>query len=153
MAVKVLIVGESGAGKSASLRNFDEKEVAIFNVSEKPLPFRKKLPMMKTSDMKTIAMAIKRNDRNCYVVDDAGLAMSFYLFGKVNEKGYDKFTQVAKDFYEMVQAVDDCSIAFSTVGCCISCRNIDFFDNVDIVVSVLVKERQVLESSGPVVVS
>ena len=120
MAVKVLIVGESGAGKSASLRNFDEKEVAIFNVSEKPLPFRKKLPMMKTSDMKTIAMAIKQNDRNCYVVDDAGLAMSFYLFGKVNETGYTKYTQVAKDFYEMVQAVDDCSddtVVYFTMHC------------------------------------
>lgn len=109
MAVKVLIVGESGAGKSASLRNFDESEVAIFNVSEKPMPFKKKLPMMKTSDMKTIAKAIRQNDRNCYVVDDAGLAMAFYLFGKVNETGYTKFTQVAKDFYDMVQAVDDCS--------------------------------------------
>ena len=120
MAVKVLIVGESGAGKSASLRNFDEKEIAIFNVSEKPLPFRKKLPMMKTSDMKKIALAIKQNDRNCYVVDDAGLAMSFYLFGKVNEKGYDKFTQVAKDFYEMVKAVDECSddtIVYFTMHC------------------------------------
>lgn len=109
MAVKVLIVGESGSGKSASLRNFDEKEVAVFNVSEKPMPFKKKLPMMKTSDMKTIAQAIKQNDRNCYVVDDAGLAMTFYLFGKVNETGYGKFTQVAKDFYDMVQAVDSCS--------------------------------------------
>lgn len=109
MAVKVLIVGESGSGKSASLRNFGEKEVAVFNVSEKPMPFRNKLPMMKTSDMKTIAQAIKQNDRNCYVVDDAGLAMTFYLFGKVNETGYGKFTQVAKDFYDMVQAVDSCS--------------------------------------------
>jgi len=120
MAVKVLIVGESGAGKSASIRNFDEKEVAIFNVSEKPLPFRKKLPMCKTSDMKFIANEIKRNSRNCYVVDDAGLAMSFYLFGKVNEKGYDKFTQVAKDFYEMVKAVDECSddtIVYFTMHC------------------------------------
>ena len=87
MAVKVLIIGESGSGKSASLRNFDDKEVAIFNVSEKPLPFRKKLPVMKTSDMKTIAQAIKQNDLNCYVVDDAGLAMTFYLFGKVSETG------------------------------------------------------------------
>ena len=109
MAVKVLVIGESGAGKSASLRNFSENEVAIFNVSEKPLPFRKKLPMMKTSDMKMIAQAIKQNDKNCYVVDDAGLAMTFYLFGKVNDKGYEKFTQVAKNFYDMVQAVDDCS--------------------------------------------
>ena len=109
MAVKVLIVGESGAGKSASLRNFKDNEIAIFNVREKPLPFKAKLPMMKTSDMKTIAKAIKQNDRTCYVVDDAGLAMTFYLFGKVNETGYGKFTQVAKDFYDMVQAVDDCS--------------------------------------------
>lgn len=109
MAVKVLIIGESGSGKSASLRNFEANEVAIFNVSEKPMPFKKKLPMMKTSNMKTIAEAIKQNDRNCYVVDDAGLAMTFYLFGKVNDKGYEKFTQVAKDFYDMVQSVDSCS--------------------------------------------
>lgn len=109
MAVKVLIVGESGAGKSASLRNFEENEVAIFNVSEKPLPFRKKLPMLKTADMKLIAGELKRNARNCYVIDDAGLAMTFYLFGKVNETGYGKFTSVAKDFYDMVQAVDSCS--------------------------------------------
>lgn len=109
MAVKVLIVGESGSGKSASLRNFNENEVAIFNVSEKPLPFKKKLPMLKTADMKMIASAIRQNDKNCYVVDDAGLAMTFYLFGKVNETGYGKFTSVAKDFYDMVQAVDFCS--------------------------------------------
>ena len=109
MAVKVLIIGESGSGKSASLRNFEANEVAIFNVSEKPMPFKKKLPMMKTSNMKMIAEAIKQNDRNCYVVDDAGLAMTFYLFGKVNDKGYEKFTQVAKDFYDMVQSVDSCS--------------------------------------------
>lgn len=109
MAVKVLIVGESGAGKSASLRNFNENEIAIFNVSEKPLPFKKKLPVCKTSDMKFIRDELKRNVRNCYCVDDAGLAMTFYLFGKVSEAGYSKFTQVAKDFYDMVQAVDSCS--------------------------------------------
>lgn len=109
MPVKVLIIGESGAGKSTSLRNFEQNEVAIFNVSEKPLPFKKKLPMCMTSDMKFIASVLKKNDRNCYVVDDAGLAMTFYLFGKVNETGYGKFTQVAKDFYDMVQSVDSCS--------------------------------------------
>ena len=109
MPVKVLIIGESGAGKSASLRNFEQNEIAIFNVSEKPLPFKKKLPMCMTSDMKFIATELKRNARNCYCVDDAGLAMTFYLFGKVNETGYGKFTSVAKDFYDMVQAVDSCS--------------------------------------------
>lgn len=104
MGSAVLIIGESGSGKSASLRNFEPNEVAIFNVSEKPLPFKKKLPVLKTSNMNVIADKIKDNGRNCFVVDDAGLAMTFYLFGKVNETGYVKFTTVAKDFYDMVQA-------------------------------------------------
>lgn len=99
------------------MRNFEENEVAIFNVSEKPLPFRKKLPVCNTSDMRFIRDEIRRNTRNCYVVDDAGLAMTFFLFGKLNETGYGKFTQVAKDFYEMVQAAirdtsDDTTVYF-----------------------------------------
>ena len=43
MGIPVLIMGESGSGKTASLRNFNETEVGIFNVAGKPLPFRKKL--------------------------------------------------------------------------------------------------------------
>lgn len=103
------IMGESGGGKSFSLNGFEPNEVAIYNVSGKPLPFKKKLQMVKTSDMKWIAEDLKRNTMNCYVVDDAGLAMTFYLFGKVNEQGYGKFTQVAKDFYDLVQTAIRCT--------------------------------------------
>ena len=49
------IMGESGGGKSFSLNGFEPNEVAIYNVSGKPLPFKKKLQMVKTSDMKWIA--------------------------------------------------------------------------------------------------
>ena len=104
MGQVVLVIGESGSGKSASLRNFEPNEVAIYNVSEKALPFKKNLPMVKTSDVKFITEDLKRNARNCYVIDDAGLAMTFYLFSKVNDKGYEKFTNVAKNFYDLVQA-------------------------------------------------
>lgn len=38
MGVPVLILGASGSGKSASLRNFDPAEVGVFNVASKPLP-------------------------------------------------------------------------------------------------------------------
>ena len=103
------IMGESGSGKSYSLFGFEPEEVAIYNVSGKPSPFRKKLQMVKTADMKAIAEDLKRNTRNCYVIDDAGLAMAFYLFGKVNETGYGKFTQVAKDFYDLVQTAIRCT--------------------------------------------
>ena len=43
MGIPVLIMGESGSGKSASMRNFDADDLVIFNVASKPLPFRKKL--------------------------------------------------------------------------------------------------------------
>ena len=43
MGIPVLILGESGSGKSTSLRNFEPEEVGIFNVASKPLPFRKAL--------------------------------------------------------------------------------------------------------------
>ena len=98
-----LVVGESGSGKSASLRNFNENDVGIFNASEKPLPFRKKLPMAMTGDYETIKATLRQNNKNCYVLDDIGLTMAFYLFDKVNEVGYGKFTAVAKGFYDLVQ--------------------------------------------------
>lgn len=103
------VFAESGMGKSYSLYDFDPDDVAIYNVSGKPMPFRKKLPMVKTSDMKWIAEDLKRNTKNCYVIDDAGLAMTFYLFGKVTETGYGKFTEVAKQFYDLVQTAIRCT--------------------------------------------
>ena len=35
MGIPVLILGPSGSGKSASLRNFEPEEVGIFNVANK----------------------------------------------------------------------------------------------------------------------
>lgn len=97
-----LIYGESGSGKSASLRNFEANELGIFNISQKPLPFKKKLPMAMTDDYKVIKENLRKNNKNCYVLDDVGLAMTFYLFNHCLETGYQKFTQAAKDFYDLV---------------------------------------------------
>ena len=54
MGIPVLIIGKSGSGKSTSLRNFDEKELALVNVIRKPLPFKKKF------ESTIIMMIIKR---------------------------------------------------------------------------------------------
>ena len=97
-----LIYGESGSGKSASLRNFEPNELGIFNISRKPLPFRKKLPMAMTDNYDVIKGSLRENNKNCYVLDDVGLAMTFYLFNHCLEAGYGKFTQAAKDFYDLV---------------------------------------------------
>lgn len=42
MGIPVLVLGESGSGKSTSLRNFKPDEYLLLNVAGKPLPFRGK---------------------------------------------------------------------------------------------------------------
>jgi ABC-type oligopeptide transport system ATPase subunit len=40
MAQSVLVIAESGSGKSTSIRNLDPKETVIINIANKPLPFK-----------------------------------------------------------------------------------------------------------------
>ena len=54
MGIPVLILGESGSGKSTSLRNFDPNEIGVFNVGGKPLPFRKKMKVINGATYNTI---------------------------------------------------------------------------------------------------
>lgn len=42
MSIPILVLGQSGTGKSTSLRNLDPKDVLLIKVIEKPLPFRSK---------------------------------------------------------------------------------------------------------------
>ena len=46
MAQKVLIMGESGTGKSTSLRNCDPATTAVINPVGKPLPFKNHFEML-----------------------------------------------------------------------------------------------------------
>lgn len=52
MAIKTLILGESGTGKSASLRKFDPDDLLVINVASKPLPFKNKFERLDSDDYK-----------------------------------------------------------------------------------------------------
>lgn len=105
MGIPVLILGESGSGKSASLRNFEQSEVSVFNVAGKQLPFRKKLAMITTSDYGTIAQGIQKSQKKAFVIDDSQYLMCFEAFAKAKETGYGKYTDMALHFYNLVQFV------------------------------------------------
>jgi hypothetical protein len=112
MAQGVLIIAESGAGKSTSIETLDPKETFIINVANKPLPFkgwRKKYvlwskdnPSGNMYDKATpdgIEACIryvseKRPEIKNIVIDDFQYMSSFEFFDKANEKGYEKFTQI-----------------------------------------------------------
>ena len=105
MGVPVLILGASGSGKSASLRNFEPGEVGIFNVASKPLPFRKKLPVLNQADYARITAGLTKNSLRCYVIDDSQYLMAFSLFDKAKEAGYQKFTDCALNFYNLLRTI------------------------------------------------
>lgn len=105
MGVPVLILGESGSGKSASLRNFDPMEVSIFNVAGKPLPFRKRLPSMATADYGQIMAGIRKSQKKSFVIDDSQYLMCFESFARAKDAGFGKFTDFALHFYNLVQFV------------------------------------------------
>jgi hypothetical protein len=106
MGIGVVIEGESASGKSSTMRNCDPKALAIFNVADKPFPFRQKFPMViATADVNQIVATLKRNTTNMYVIDDSQYLMSFKLIDKINEAGYQKYTQIAKDFKLLVDTI------------------------------------------------
>ena len=108
MGVVVLILGESGSGKSYSLKNLDPNTVGVFNVSNKPLPFKngKNFRQYKgaAASYGNIYKAFANHTLKRYVIDDANYLMTFEEFGRSKETGYTKFTEMATHFYSMVQA-------------------------------------------------
>lgn len=105
MGVPVLILGESGSGKSTSMRNFKPDEVGIFNIASKPLPFRKKLPTANGVSYQQIIGALSKPKLKRYVIDDSQYLLCFELFRTANEKGYQKFTDMALNFYNLIQFI------------------------------------------------
>ena len=106
MGIPVLILGESGSGKSASLRNFGEQGIVIYNIASKPLPFRKKMDFVSQgATYEQIKKSMARSTVKSYVIDDSQYLMAFEFFDKANIKGYDKFTEIAVNFRNLIQFI------------------------------------------------
>ena len=103
MGICVLVLGDSGSGKSTSLRHFEPDEIGILNVMGKPLPFRKKLPKVDHANYGTIQQALKANKLRAYVIDDSGYLMQLENFRRAKETGYQKFTDMALNFERVIE--------------------------------------------------
>lgn len=100
-----MILGSSGSGKSASMRNFTPDEVSVINVASKPLPFRTKLPVFNSADYNKIMGAMKQSNKKTLVVDDSQYLSVFANFARCKEPGYTKFVDMALNEYNLIQFV------------------------------------------------
>ena len=116
-----LIIGESGTGKSTSIRNLDPLETFIINVLNKPLPFRgyKKNYTRVSPDGMTgnyyasdnydhIEMVIKkinakRPEIKTLILDDFQYLMANEFMNRALERGYDKFSEIGKHAYDLLK--------------------------------------------------
>lgn len=111
MALPCLIIGKSGSGKTASLRNFNPDEVALINVQGKPLSFRGKFDsMVTTEDYTKIQELCLKTGRKVIVIDDAGYLITgqFMAQHATAPKGgnaYEMYNQMADNYWNLIQFI------------------------------------------------
>lgn len=107
MGMPVLIIGESGSGKTFSLKNFGAEEISIFSVEKSRLPFQKKLPLLLHATYADISKVLRENlNKKAYAVDDSQYLLVNENFDRVEETGYKKFTDMAVHFRNLVHFVN-----------------------------------------------
>ena len=100
MAILVMVYGQSGTGKSTSFRNFNNDEVAIINVSGKPMPFRSELKTLSSNDYSTIAQWLPQIKQPSIIIDDVTYLMADQFFRcDLTKKDYgQKYEIIAQNF-------------------------------------------------------
>lgn len=107
MAVSVMILGVSGTGKSASMRNCDKDKFALVNVAKKPLPFKGNFTERYDGDNYQSAKSFMKNCKaKSIVIDDAQYLMGNEFMRRVTERGYDKFSEMAQNMWELLNFIN-----------------------------------------------
>ncbi|MBO5967309.1 MAG: AAA family ATPase [Clostridia bacterium] len=106
MGIPVLIEGETGSGKTYSLRNFKPEEIGIFSVEKGRLPFRGDFKVVKHATYKDIGKIFNEPKLKRYVIDDSQYLLVNELFDRAKEVGYQKYTDMALAFRNLVHAVN-----------------------------------------------
>lgn len=122
MSLPVLIIGRSGSGKTYSLKNFKADEVGVISVEKGRLPFKSdikvtKLKSFSDEDISPAQMnaaryawleqVISKSKVRRIVIDDSQYLLANELFDRAKEKGYDKFTDMAANFRNLIKFVNE----------------------------------------------
>lgn len=123
MSIPVMIMGGSGSGKTYSLKQFKGNEVSVISVEKGRLPFKTDIKPVKIPDNFSneeitsfaqlnaaryawLEMAIKSAPTPVVVIDDSQYMLSNELFDRAKEKNYDKFTDMAANFRNLIHFIN-----------------------------------------------
>lgn len=118
MANKILCLGDSGTGKSSSIRNLKSEETFVIQVVEKDLPFKgsrkayskENKNIFHTKSSTGIIKALEKIDQmkniKTVVIDDFNYCMTYGYKDRAKDKGYEKFETLAFGIIDIFEKVD-----------------------------------------------
>jgi len=135
MGQKILVLGESGSGKSTATRNLDPASTFYINVIGKALPFKgwkskyqaiidgkvgNYISTYKFDDIVGIIDKISKDrpEVKTIVVDDAQYIMSYEFMERATERGFDKFSEIAQHMFNVLRAPDGTREDLTTIFLC-----------------------------------
>lgn len=114
MGTVTFILGESGSGKSASMRNLDSAKTLLIQAVSKPLPFKSsdwkvfdkaEAPsgnIFRTHEHVSIQAFMRRTQRDIIIIDDFQYVMATEFMLRSDERGYDKFTDIGRHAWDIL---------------------------------------------------
>lgn len=122
MAQMVLVIGESGTGKSTSMRNCSPDTTAVVNPVGKPLPFKgsgKFDTLNSITDARKITKWMKDQaaaGKKLLVVDDFQYILAVPYMERIKENGWDKWNDFGANYFEIIEVCkelpDDVVVAY-----------------------------------------
>lgn len=119
MSIATLILGESGSGKSASLRHMKPVETLLIQSIQKPLPFKSKDwtrfnpetnktgNVFVSDDSTVISALMRKTQRKIIILDDYQYVMANEYMRRTSETGYLKFTEIAKHSWDVFKLASE----------------------------------------------
>ena len=115
MSNLIVVLGESGTGKSTSMRHLNPESTVIFNVLQKPLPMRgyrrlfseERKNYLESDDYNFIIKCLhaineRRPEIKIVVIDDFSFLMNNEFMRRARETGYGKFTEMGLNMFEIM---------------------------------------------------
>lgn len=115
MSYPILILGESGTGKSTAMRNLDAGNTLLIQSVRKPLPFRNSWKLfgdqhkdgniIVSREYERIRKWVLGTKRQVVIVDDFQYCMFGEMMDKAGDTGYQKFTDMASHVWALLNDI------------------------------------------------